>query len=62
MYIILTGARNSPIFGGSTMEYIYSLILQVESLQEALLLYALFVCLFVHLPFYIFLIKPEQGK
>jgi len=44
------------------MEYIYTLICQIESLQQALLLYALFICLFIHLPFYIFVIRPDRKE
>lgn len=44
------------------MEYIYNLICQIETLQEALLWYALFICLFIHLPFYIFLVRPDRKK
>lgn len=42
------------------MEYIYNYILQIDTLQEALILYALFVCLFIHLPFYLFFRREEK--
>jgi len=44
------------------MEYIYTLISQIDTLDEALLAYALFICFFVHLPFYIFVIRPDRKE